>query len=459
MNTITSLTNSTLPNQLDFLPRFLRLSVANVLSNLVVPLAGLVSIAFLGHLSEIRYLAGAALATLLFEGLYYILLFLRQGTTGVTAQAVGRDDQEAILLVALRNGLIALGLGLLILILQYPLRELGFALVGGTPEVKAEGIAYFNMAIWGVPAVAVNYVLIGWLLGREESNKVLQLTVLGSVAKVGLDYLMIMQWGWATTGAGLSLTVSQYLMLLGGLIFFYRQIHGQEVATVLPKVWDGSALKSTFALNGNILINTLIVVSAMLLFSLNSTTMGTTIFTEDALLLQIVYLAFFFFEGLGFATESLAGNYKGQGANDKLAPLVGTTVVIGLVVGLTFALVTGLFPQTVFGLLTDHTEVTKHIDVYVWWLLSVLGFGSVSCLQEGYFLGLADGSTLRNASLVAIGIGFLPLDIAAWHLHNNHLLWLSLSMFMVARMVSFGIQLPRTFRNDDQADTVYAINE
>ena len=133
------------------LKSFLRLAAINVQSNLMVPLAGLFDVAFLGHLEELWYLAGVALATVLFNYLYWTFGFLRMGTTGLTAQALGRQDSEAMLLVGLRNGGVALGLGLGILLLQWPIRIVGFGLLSAVPEVKAAGQAYFDALIWGCP--------------------------------------------------------------------------------------------------------------------------------------------------------------------------------------------------------------------------------------------------------------------------------------------------------------------
>jgi MATE family multidrug resistance protein len=160
----------------DFLPRFFRLASVNILSNLMVPLAGLTSVAFLGHLGDIRHLAGVTLSTVLFNYIYRTLGFLRMSTTGMTAQAVGREDEEGVLLTGLRNGILALGLGITILILQYPLQEIGFALLSATSDVKASGQAYYDARIWAAPATLLNFVLIGWFLGREQSGKVLVLS-------------------------------------------------------------------------------------------------------------------------------------------------------------------------------------------------------------------------------------------------------------------------------------------
>lgn len=448
--------NLTLFKQYDFLNRFIRLSFANIVSNLIVPLAGSISLVFLGHLSELHDLAGPSFAIVLFDFIYYGFYFLRQSTTGVTAQAIGRKDQVEMLLIGLRNILIALVLGILILILQYPLREIGFAVLSETPEVKASAVAYFNARIVGAPAVLVNYVLIGWLLGREESGKVLLLSVIGNVANIGLDYLLIMHWGWGATGAGLSTAVSQYLMLLIGLTFFCLQIQWQELRTIAEHFLDLSALKSALALNGNIFVGTFIVISTTSLFSLESSTMGTIIFTEDALMLQIVFLALYVVEGLGLTTESLVGNFVGQSANEKLVSLVRLSAQTSLFMGLTFALVPTLFPQRIFGLFTNHVEITGQIATYVWWLPLFLTFSSVALALEGYFLGLAEGHTLRNINLTAITLGFAPLSVVALQFHNNHLLWLAYSMFMFIRMVMLGIQVPRTFESDygnDQLQT------
>ncbi|WP_374798514.1 MULTISPECIES: guanitoxin biosynthesis MATE family efflux transporter GntT [Aerosakkonema] len=437
-----------LSSQYDFLPRFFRLAIANVLSNIMVPLASLISVIFLGHLSEIHHLAGVALAANLLNLLYMVLIFLRMGTTGVTAQAVGRNDREGVLLVGLRNGLIAIILGVAIIFLRYPLGEIGFALLKAEADVKAAGIAYFYNQTWGAPAILLNFVLIGWFLGQEKNGLVLILSGVGNASKIALDYLFIVKFGWESAGAGISYATSQYLALLIGLTFFCTQVKWQEVKAVAGKIWDTAALKSTVTLNGNILVSNFVTLAAFVLFNYEAASLGTIIYAENALLLQIFALSFYFVEGLGFGTETLTGIFKGKGNAEKLVPLVAISVSISFLVGIIFAGVPTLFPDTVFGLLTNHTEVTQNIDVYVPWLLSVVGFTSIGFMLEGYFLGLAEGHTLRNVSLASIVVGFTPAAVAAWHYENNHILWLALSLFLATRMVSLGVQLPRTFKSN-----------
>jgi MATE family multidrug resistance protein len=435
------------PNRDDFRRRFFRLASINILSNLMVPLAGLVDVAFLGHLTEIRHLAGVALATVLFNYIYWTFGFLRMGTTGTTAQAVGRSDQEAVLLTGLRNGLLALGLGLTILVLQLPLRELGFALLSAAPEVKSSGVAYYNTLIWGAPATLLNFVLVGWFLGRAEGGKVLVLSAVGNGANVAMDYLFIVRWGWESAGAGLATATSQYLMLLVGMIIVCRKLRLRNVQAIAGRILDPSALRAVFALNGDILVRTFALVSTFALFTNLSSVLGTVVLATNTLLLQVVTLVAYFIDGLAFATESFAGIFRGKGVSEQLTYLVQISGATSLSLGLTFALVFTLLPGPLFGLLTNHSEVIDRIDTYVLWLLPVLGFGSVAYMLDGYFLGLTEGPTLRRASVTATLVGFVPVAVVAWQFQSSQMLWLALALFMAARVVTLGMQVPRTLRN------------
>ncbi|MBW4627340.1 MAG: MATE family efflux transporter [Brasilonema octagenarum HA4186-MV1] len=431
----------------DLFRRFYRLTVINVLSNLTEPLAGLIGIAFLGHLTEIRHLAGVSLATVLFNYIYENLLFLRISTTAVTSQAVGQDDQEAILLAGVRNGFIALVLGVLIFVLQYPIGAVGFNLLNGSPEVESIGLDYFNARIWGAPAVLLNFVIIGWFLGREQNGKVLLLTAVGNAANIVLTYFSIMRWDLGSTGAGLSHAISEYLTLLVGMLLAFRSIEWQELRTALQKFWESSAFQATFFLNSDLLVRSLVYMSIWTIFFNLSATFGTDVLTENALLQQVVFLLAYLIEGIGFTTETLTGNFKGQSADDQLLPLLQISLFTSLLVGVTTSGACVLLPETVFGLLTNHAELIEPIKHYVPWLFFVLSFFSIAWILEGYFAGLTKGQSLRNAALMAALLGFAPVAFWAWSAENNHLLWLATSAFMASRVLLLGVQLPEMFES------------
>ncbi|HSR49625.1 MAG TPA: MATE family efflux transporter [Acidobacteriota bacterium] len=202
--------------------RFWSLTGLNILSNITVPLVSLVDTAMLGHLEHIRFLAGVALATVIFDYVYWSFGFLRMATTGTTAQALGRGDEREVYLTLYRSLALALGIAAIILILQQFISSLGFALLSGEPQVEAAGRDYFRARIWGAPATLSTFALLGWFLGREEAGKALTINVIGNLSNVLLNYLFIIRWGWAAFGAGAATMASSYLMACVGLALLVR---------------------------------------------------------------------------------------------------------------------------------------------------------------------------------------------------------------------------------------------
>ncbi len=429
-----------------FLPRFYRLSLVSMLSNMMVPLAGLVDTAFLGHLDDIKHLAGVILASILFDYLYRILKFLRSSTNAITAAAKGLEDEKAILVAGLQSALIALIIGLLILSLQYPLQKVGFALLGGTVDVETSGAEYFYGRIWGAPAVLLNFVLFGWFLGLEMNGIVLLVSLIGNLSNVFLDYLMIVKWGWASYGAGLATSLSQYLALVVALICAAFRIDwslfGQAFAQILKK----GSFKDTLALKANILIRFIVLISTYALFTNVSSLFGTTTLAQNGVMLQIALLSQFTVNGIGLTTQTLASNFNSKGIKEQLLPLLIASLVTSLVISLLIALACFLFPDQIFGLLTDHEEINENITLVSFWLLPLLGSTSFAFMLDGYFTGLKEGKVLRNAVLVAFFLGYLPFLGIALYLHNNNWLWLSLVSYMVTVALYLGMRVPKTLQ-------------
>lgn len=424
-----------------FLPRFYQLAVVSALSNMMVPLAGLFDTAFLGHLADIRHLAGVILGSVLFDYLYRILKFFRNSTNAITAQAEGQDNHQEVLLAGLRSSMVAIAVAAIILLLQYPLQRLGFAVLSGSPEIEAAGIDYFNARIWGAPAVLLNFVLIGWFLGREMNRIVLVISLVGNGSNVLLDYLMISRWGWESMGAGLATALSQYLALAVAVVAVGFSIQWSALPAALKKVWDVAAFKSTLLLKGHILIRFVALISAYAIFTNLSATLGTTILAENGLLLQIALLSQFTVNGVGLTTQTLIGNFKGKGETALMMPVLYTSILHGLLISLPFAILSVLFPETVFSLLTSHREVSQSIHTYTIWLVPLLSLTAVAFILEGYFIGLKEGAVLRNSALTALLFGYAPFAIAGWHFQNNHFLWTSLSVYMATLMFSLSWQL------------------
>ncbi|ACK64964.1 MATE efflux family protein [Rippkaea orientalis PCC 8801] len=430
---------------------FIKLTVTNILSNIMIPLAGLVDLAFLGHLTDIRHLAGVALATILFDYLYRTCKFLRMTTTGTTAQAVGREEPDTVLLTLLRHGFLALIVAAIILLLQHPLRELGFTILTAVPDVKQAGTDYFNARIWGAPAALMNFVVIGWFLGRKQSNIVLIMSLVGNGVNILLDYWFIMRLGWNSVGAGAATAISQYGMLLLGIIVILWEGWLLQLPKVAQKIFQLDAMKSALGINFDIWIRTLASVSTFAIFTNLSSAFGTLILASNSLMIEVINLAVFLIEGSAFATETFAGAFYGEGRRENLPSLLGFSAALSVSLGGVLALIFIIFPEPMFGLLTNHQEVIEQINQYTLWLLPILIILSVVYMLEGYFLGLTQVLIIRNSMLMAAIIGFLPLAICAWQFKNVHLLWTGLLLFMGTRALTLGLSVPQSFNEDELA--------
>jgi MATE family multidrug resistance protein len=424
-----------------FLPRFGRLAIANIVSNLMVPLAGIIDTAFLGHLADVHHLGGVAIASVIFNLVYWSFGFLRMGTTGLTAQAFGRRDIAEMNLLLLRNGVLAVALGLLILMLQVPIREIGFWLLNAEPDVRLSGEAFFNARIWGAPAVLANYVLLGRFLGCGQGRRVVVLSFVGNGGNILLDYWFIRELGWESAGAGAATAISQGLMLAVGLGLLLREVVIADLWQLRPQLWDKTALIAMLQLNRDIMIRTFALLMSFALFTNWSSALGSEILAANTLLLQVVTLTSYFIDGLAFATESFAGQFYGAGAATQLRTLLvwglSSSVVFGVAIALTFS----LFTQPLFRLMTQHQAVIDEVQLLVWWLLPTLALGAIAFLLDGYFLGLTQGHLLRNSTLLASGLGFLPLGVAARYWQSPTVLWMALASFMAVRAITLGSQV------------------
>lgn len=424
-----------------FLPRFSKLATVNILSNMMIPLAGICDTAFLGHLADIRYLAGVVLGGILFDYIYRILKFFRSGTNAITAEAVGEDNQQKILLAGLRGAVVAIAIAAVILVLQYPIHKLGFAILSGSPDVEAFGIDYFNGRIWGAPAVLLNFVLIGWFLGQEKSAVVLAVSLIANGSNAILDYLMISKWGWGSMGAGCATALSQYLALIVALIGVAISIDWKALPPAVKEIFDWHALKSIVMLNGNIFIRCLAVITAYSLFTNLSAGMGTEVIAINGLLLQIVLLSQYTINGIGLTTQTLVGNFKGKGETEQMIPLLTVSIFAGVAISSIFAMISILHPQAILGLLTSHTEVSQSAIAYLTWLLPLSTCCATGYILEGYVVGLKEGTILRNSALTALVFGFIPAAAAAWHFQSNHLLWLSLTLYMATLAIALVVNI------------------
>ena len=410
---------------------FARLTAVNILSNLTVPITGLVDTAMLGHLADIRFLAGAALGAILFDYVYWTFGFLRMTCTGLTAQAVGRGDRNDEYGHLVRFALLGLGAAAIVLLLQVPLREAGFGLLGGETGVEAAGRDYFNARIWGAPAAMLNFVLMGWFLGRAQSRNVLIMTVVANLSNIALNYVFIIRLGWAAAGAGWATALGQYLSLVAAIVLYVRRRDREPVAWRLALARE--KFRGLFALNRDLLIRTVMLISVFATFIDFSARLGTVALAANSILLRMLNLAAYLIDGAAFACESLGGILLGRRDREGLRRLVRLALASGLLFASLCLAVYLARPRFFLGLLTSHGDVIEFAGAYVYWLVPCLLLGGIAYMYDGLFLGWTRPKTLLVSMSISVFGVYLPLAIlSAWH-GNNHWLWASMALFMLAR--------------------------
>lgn len=426
-----------MPHPNDLERRFFKLAILNILANVTVPLAGLVDTAMLGHLADIRFLAGVALASVIFDYVYWTFGFLRMSTTGTTAQALGRGDRDEVHRTLFRSLAFALGLGVVVLVFRGPLEEAGFALLSGEPGVEAAGRDYFDARIWGAPAALCSFVLLGWFLGRGESRYVLLMTVVANLSNVFFNYVFIIRLQLAARGAGLATMVSQYVMVAVAAGLFY--LDRTETSWRWKEVFDRQKLIALVRLNTDILVRTLCLVSAFAVFTNFSSQLGVLLLAANSVLMRLFSLAAYVIDGAAFASESLAGILLGRGDRAGLRRLFRLSLLSGAGFIVVFLIGLAAAREPVLAVLTSHGDLIEQTLIYMPWLVPVLFFGALAFMYDGLFLGLTEGRLLRNAMLLSLLVGFLPVAWIAAHEGNNHVLWASMALFMIARTATLWI--------------------
>lgn len=413
--------------------RFLGLAIPNVLTNLTVPLAGLIDMAFLGHQDTLLPLAGVALATVIFDYLYWSFGFLRMGTTGLVAGAYGAGDREEQAAVFWRALLLGGAIGLLMVLLQAPIGDAAFGLLQGGEAVEAAGRNYYDSRIWGsIPALGI-YVCTGWLLGRQHPGYALVIASLLSVLNIGLDWWFIIHLGWGAAGAGAATAIAEWCAFITGLLLIRHIWRGG-----LPRIpWEAIRRRGAFTpmlqLSGNLMLRTFCLITTFALFTNFSAALGSVVLAGNALLLRFLTTAAYGIDGFAFALESLAGYYHGAKAYDMRKAALNMALKWSLLIVGAFVLLLWWQAPFLIGLLTIHEAVIQHALDYLPYLMALIAVAGFAYIYDGYFVGLAKGALLRDSMVIALVAGFVPWLFIIQHNASIALLWWALLTFTALR--------------------------
>ncbi|WP_445011427.1 MATE family efflux transporter [Vreelandella stevensii] len=402
-----------------------------ILSNITVPLLGLVDTAVVGHLPDPRYLAGVTLGATLFSFLYWGFGFLRMGTTGLVAQAMGRDAPSDVRNLLGQSLIIAAGIGVLLILLGSPLISLGLWLLDGSAEATPLAREYAEIRLWSAPAVLANYAILGWFLGQQNSRVTLMILLLTNAVNILLDVWFVVGLGMTSNGVALASVLADYSALAFGGYLVMRQLGLLEGHFQRQRLLAWSAYAALFNVNANLFVRTLGLLFAMAFFTAQGARQGDTVLAANAVLLQFIMLTSYALDGFAHAAESLVGRAYGRRDWPAFAATVRATARFSFWTAGAAALLFALLGNQLIALLTGLEEVRAVAAVYLPWMVLMPLIAVWSYLLDGVFIGTTAVSQMRNSIFAGLAV-YLP---CWWWLQDagNHGLWLALTLFTVTR--------------------------
>lgn len=410
----------------------LGLAIPNILSNISVPLLSSVDTALMGGLSTV-HLAAVGLGGMVFNVLYWNFGFLRMGTTGITAQAYGREDQSALSVALYRGLVLSTFLAFLILLISIPFYELAAFLFNIGPDADSYVSQYFFARIWAAPATLGLYVLMGWLFGNQNAVYPLIITIVVNICNIAASYYLVQYAGYGIAGVAWGTVLAQYFGVIVAALIIWKHYREILAPLQLSLIFDWRALSRFLKINADIFVRTACLTFVFSFFYSQSMKLGSVVAAANVILQQFINWMSYAIDGFAYATESLVGKYKGKEDYANLRRVICSAFLwsAGLAVGFTVLFIAAGDPlASVFSPEQETLDMIDKLKIYLW-VFPVIAFGSY--IWDGVYVGLVASKSMRDAMLASLFIFLvvyysLPLEGNGWSL------WVALCTFMFARV-------------------------
>lgn len=412
--------------------QILGIALPAIVTNITVPLLGLVDTAIVGHMGDAAYIGAIAVGSMIFSLVYWMFAFLRMGTSGMTAQARGRRDLRESMRLLMRSLTVSLAISLAVIILQYPLCEMMLWLISPTAEVRVLAVTYFYIVVWGAPAVLGLYSLSGWFIGMQNSRTPMLISIMQNVVNICASLWLVYGLGMKVEGVALGTVVAQYaglLVAVGLWIRYYRRLLRWRVSLLKEHRADWFAF---FRVNRDIFLRTVFLVAVNLYFTSAGARQGAVILAVNTLLMQLYLFFSYFMDGFAYAGEALGGRYWGARNMEAYRAVVRRLFVCGAAMVVLFTSVYVIGGMPFLRLLTDEPRVVEASRSYVWWAYLIPLAGVAAFVWDGIFIGITATRGMLLSACIAAGVFFMGvISLMGWM--GNHGLWLSMILFLAMR--------------------------
>ncbi|MBQ9230895.1 MAG: MATE family efflux transporter [Prevotella sp.] len=412
--------------------QILGIALPAIVTNITVPLLGLVDTAIVGHMGDAAYIGAIAVGSMIFSLVYWVFAFLRMGTSGMTAQARGRRDMQDVMRLLTRSLTVSLVISLSVIVLQYPLREVMLWFIGPTADVRSLAITYFNIVVWGAPAVLGLYSLSGWYIGMQNSRTPMWISIMQNVVNILASLLLVYGMGMKVEGVALGTVIAQYAGLLVAIVLwlrYYRRLLRWRVSLLKDQLGDWLAF---FRVNRDIFLRTVFLVAVNLYFTSAGARQGAVILAVNTLLMQLYLFFSYFMDGFAYAGEALGGRYWGARNIEAYRDVVRHLFGWGTAMVILFTVVYVIGGMPFLRLLTDEPHVVEASREYVWWAYLIPIAGVAAFVWDGIFIGITATRGMLVSSLIAAVVFFMGV-MGLMDLMGNHGLWLAMVLYLATR--------------------------
>lgn len=425
----------------------LRLAIPSIISNITVPLLGIVDVAIVGHIGDENYIGAIAIGSMIFNVIYWLFGFLRMGTSGFTSQAFGAGNTQATAYVLKKMLVLSFGVAAAFVLFQLPIRHLAFLLMGVNNDIHPLVATYYNIVVWGAPATLGLYVLTGWLVGMQNTRVPMWVSIAQNIINIAASALLVFAFRMGIAGVAIGTLVAQwagFVMSLLSLRSCYAQEWHTALSNAITKLQSHTEIFtiSFFSANRDIFLRTLCLVSVNLFFTAAGSRQGAMMLSVNTLLMTFFTLFSYVMDGFAYAGEALAGRYFGARDTASLNLLARRLLRWGMALSVAFSLIYLLAGEAILGLLTDNQPVVVAAADYRLWAVAVPLTGFAAFVFDGIFIGI----TATRAMFMSCFVGAIAFFLIYYSLFgewHNHALWLALNIYLALRGVVLAVVFMR----------------
>ena len=421
--------------------RVLGVAIPIVLANATIPILGAVDTGVVGQMGLAVPIGAVGIGAIIISAIYWLFGFLRMGTTGLTAQAIGSNDHSETSALLVRGILIGLGAGLVLIMTQIPLFSAALGIAPASFEVESLAQEYLKIRVYSAPAAIAIFGITGWLIANERTRAVLVLMLLINSINIVLDFVFVLRLGWGVEGVAYATLIAEWSGLFFGL-WLARKGFKNGYWKNWSQIFDRARLTKMAKVNSDILIRSVLLEIAFVSFLFLGSSFDDATLAANQVLIQFLNITAYAMDGFAFAAEALVG--KALGAKNRLifrrSAVMTSQWGVGLVVVMAIAFY--VFGNTIINVMTTAEDVRVVSYDYLPWMVLAPLVGAAAWMLDGIFIGATRTADMRNMMFISFCVYLIALAFLLPK-YDNHGLWASLIVFSIARGVTLGYKYPK----------------